>query len=100
MHYIFQTFVTSYTEGEASPDIVDETLLLFVEGLRLCSISRINGTRGYTYDVKIYCGREKVVDTSLPTNNLCEPLLNCGIYVDNYYTSVELAHKLLEKKLI
>nr|CAI5867434.1 unnamed protein product [Callosobruchus analis] len=33
-------------------------------------------------DVKIYCEREK-------------PLLNCArcIYVDNYYTSVELAHK-------
>nr|CAI5858915.1 unnamed protein product [Callosobruchus analis] len=58
---------------------------------------------GYTYDVKIYCGREKVVGISVPTNvvmNLCEPLLNYGrcIYVDNYYTSVELAHRLLEKK--
>lgn len=60
---------------------------------------------GYTYDLKIYCGKEKVEGSSacVPTNiviNLCEPLLNCGrcIYTDNYYTSMELAHKLLEKK--
>ena len=44
----------------------------------------------------------KVDGSSVPTNivvKLCEPLLDCGrsIYVDNYYTSIELAHKLLER---
>ncbi|CAH1957165.1 unnamed protein product [Acanthoscelides obtectus] len=94
---------------------VDETLVPF-RG-RLAFIQYIKNKRhkfgvklyklcldgGYTYDLKIYCGEEKVQGSSVPTNivmNICEPLLNCGrcIYVDNYYTSMELGHKLLEKK--
>lgn len=59
---------------------------------------------GYTYDFKIYCGAEKTNTTnSVPTSivmGLCENLLDCGrtIYVDNYYTSIELAHKLLDRQ--
>jgi hypothetical protein len=59
---------------------------------------------GYTYDFKIYCGKEKVNSKySVPTSvvmGLCENLLDHGrtIYVDNYYTSVELAHKLLDRQ--
>lgn len=94
---------------------VDETLVPF-RG-RLAFVQYIKNKRhkfgvklyklclegGYTYDLKIYCGKDKVDGSSVPTNivmNLCEPLLDCGrcIYVDNYYTSMELAHKLLERK--
>lgn len=58
---------------------------------------------GYTYDFKIYCGKEKDPKENIPTAvvmNLCDPLLDCGrtVCVDNYYTSVDLAHKLLERK--
>lgn len=58
---------------------------------------------GYTYDFRIYCGQEKRGPENVATSvvmKLCDPLLDNGrtIYVDNYYTSVELAHKLLERK--
>lgn len=57
---------------------------------------------GFTYDLKIYCGKETIDGLTVPTTvvmNLCEHLLDCGrsIYVDNYYTSVELTHKLLDR---
>lgn len=59
---------------------------------------------GYTYDFKIYCGTEKNnLTDSVPTSivmELCKNLLDCGrtIFVDNYYTSIELAHKLLNRQ--
>ncbi|KAJ8934614.1 hypothetical protein NQ314_013258 [Rhamnusium bicolor] len=58
---------------------------------------------GYLYDFKVYCGqdRDPAEEHTVPSQvvlNLTKNLLNSGrtIVVDNYYTSVELAHKLLE----
>jgi len=59
---------------------------------------------GYTYDFRVYCGKEKKDNSaSVPTSivmQLCSDLLDYGrtVYVDNYYTSVELAHKLLDRQ--
>lgn len=57
----------------------------------------------YTYDVRVYCGKDKDPNLSAPTKvvmNLIEPLLSKGrtLYTDNFYTSVSLAHQLLERK--
>lgn len=46
---------------------------------------------GFTYDLKIYCGREKVDEVPVPTSMLIYFRL---CYVDNYYTSVKLTHEL------
>ena len=60
---------------------------------------------GYLYDLKVYCGQESSIDKTetVPTKvviNLTTDLLGKGrtLCVDNYYTSVELAHKLLNEK--
>lgn len=58
---------------------------------------------GYTYDFRIYCGKEKSGTENVATSivlKLCNSLLDFGrtVYVDNYYTSVELSHKLLARK--
>ncbi|KAJ8942581.1 hypothetical protein NQ314_010037 [Rhamnusium bicolor] len=54
-------------------------------------------------DFKVYCSQERdpAEEHTVPSQvvlNLTKNLLNSGrtIVVDNYYTSVELAHKLLE----
>lgn len=60
---------------------------------------------GYLYDFKVYCGQEKndsenqTVPTKVVTD-LTKDLLGKGrtICVDNYYTSVELAQKLMKNK--
>lgn len=58
---------------------------------------------GYTWNMKIYAGKEREEGASVPTNvviSLAENLLCQGrtIVTDNYYTSLELAEKLLEKQ--
>lgn len=59
---------------------------------------------GYTYNLSVYCGQEhKNENLTVPTSvvlKLIEPLLDKGrvLYVDNYYTSVELAKVLLHRK--
>jgi hypothetical protein len=60
---------------------------------------------GYLYDLKVYCGQENDKERSetVPTKvvmNLVQQLLGKGrtLCTDNYYTSVELAHKLLDEK--
>lgn len=59
---------------------------------------------GYTYNITIYCGKDKVEgDMSASTKvvvDLMHNLLDSGrtLYTDNYYTSVSLAHKLLDRK--
>ena len=58
---------------------------------------------GYTWNLKIYGGKEKTSTISVPTKivmSLSEKLLNAGrtVVVDNFYTSLELANKLLDKK--
>ncbi|XP_044754995.1 piggyBac transposable element-derived protein 4-like [Coccinella septempunctata] len=58
---------------------------------------------GYTWNIRIYAGKEKEGNASVPTNvvlNLSENLLDTGrtIVADNYYTSLELANVLLDRK--
>jgi hypothetical protein len=60
---------------------------------------------GYLYDLKVYCGQENDKERSetVPTKvvmNLVQQLLGKGrtLCTDHYYTSVELAHKLLDEK--
>lgn len=60
---------------------------------------------GYLYDLKVYCGQERHAEgaETVPTKvvlNLAADLLGKGrtLCVDNYYTSVELAHKLMSEK--
>lgn len=55
---------------------------------------------GYTYNLSVYCGKENDDKEPVPTrvvNNLLGDLLGKGytLYTDNYYTSINLAHKLL-----
>lgn len=57
---------------------------------------------GYTYDLQIYCGNDKTENMSVPDSvvfRLANSLLDVGrtIYTDNFYTSVTLAHSLLNK---
>lgn len=58
--------------------------------------------KGYTWNLKIYSGKHQDAGNSVPTSvvlQLCGPLLNSGrvIVTDNYYTSIDLADKLLDK---
>ncbi|XP_044764485.1 piggyBac transposable element-derived protein 4-like [Coccinella septempunctata] len=58
---------------------------------------------GYTWNMRIYCGKEQDAGASVPTNvvlSLAESLLDEGrtAITDNYYTSLDLANKLLERK--
>lgn len=58
---------------------------------------------GYTYNFKVYCGKESDKNSSVPSKvviSLMDGLLNEGrtLCTDNYYTSVSLAHELLKKK--
>jgi hypothetical protein len=58
---------------------------------------------GYTHNLKIYAGRERDPSGAVPTNvvmTLAEDLLDSGrtIVADNYYCSLELANKLLDRK--
>jgi hypothetical protein len=60
---------------------------------------------GYLYDLKVYCGQENDKERSetVPTKvvmNLVQQLLGKGrtLCTDNYYTSMGLAHKLLDEK--
>lgn len=59
--------------------------------------------KGYTWNLKIYEGKEKVRGGNVPTNivmDLSEKLLGEGrtIVTDNYYTSIDLAKKLLQRQ--
>lgn len=68
-----------------------------VKIFKLCS------SEGYTYNMKIYCGKEQDAGASVPTNvvmTLAENLLDSGrtMVTDNYYTSMDLANKLLDRE--
>ncbi|XP_012634083.1 zinc finger MYM-type protein 2 isoform X3 [Microcebus murinus] len=57
---------------------------------------------GYTWNVRIYCGKEArsgIPVSSSVVMKLIEGLLDSGhvLYTDNYYTSIHLAHQLLER---
>ncbi|KAJ8959568.1 hypothetical protein NQ314_006217 [Rhamnusium bicolor] len=58
---------------------------------------------GYTWNLKLYCGKEKDASASVPTNIviiLSEKLLDQErtAITDNWYTSLHLANKLLDRK--
>lgn len=58
---------------------------------------------GYTWHLKLYCGKEQTDGVSVPTSiviKLHDKLLTSGrtAVTDNYYTSLELANKLLDSK--
>jgi hypothetical protein len=58
---------------------------------------------GYTYDVKIYCGKDTQQGGNASSNvvmSLMSSLLDTGrtLYTDNFYTSVTLAHELKKRK--
>ena len=59
--------------------------------------------KGYTYDLDVYCDKSSKTFTGSESvgivMKLMEQLLDKGrtLYVDNYYTSVALAQKLLER---
>lgn len=67
-------------------------------------VFKLCGDQGYTYNIKIYAGKEETpTETPVGTrvvSELMEPLLQSGriLCTDNFYTSVGLAHELLEKK--
>ncbi|KAK9696791.1 Transposase IS4 [Popillia japonica] len=58
--------------------------------------------KGYTWNLQIYAGKQRDKGASVPTNlvmNLSKDLLDAGrtIVTYNYYTSVELANRLLDR---
>lgn len=66
-----------------------------IKVFKLCS------TGGYTYNFMVYAGKNLEQEKTTPSSvvmKLCEPLLNTGrtLVTDNWYTSIELAEKLLE----
>nr|CAI5844167.1 unnamed protein product [Callosobruchus analis] len=69
-----------------------------VKIFKLCS------EKGYTYNLKIYSGKENNPNeqpvASRVVLELMEPLLDCGrlLVTDNFYASVSLAHALLDRK--
>lgn len=69
-------------------------------GIKLFKLCLVGG---YTYDFKVYCGKEKKEEDSVPSKvvmNLMDNLLDKGrtLCTDNYYTSVSLAHGLLQRQ--
>ncbi|CAK1599162.1 unnamed protein product [Parnassius mnemosyne] len=68
-----------------------------VKLFKLCSIP------GYTHKVNIYAGKNMDTINTTPTNvvmNMCEGYFNRGhtLHTDNWYTSIDLARRLLEKQ--
>ncbi|CAH2006536.1 unnamed protein product [Acanthoscelides obtectus] len=110
---LVKKFQTSYTPG--STVCVDESLvpfrgrLVFKQYIPLkthkygIKVFKLCSSEGYTYNMKVYCGKEKDAGASVPTNivlSLAENLLDSGrtIVTDNYYTSLDLANKLLDRQ--
>ncbi|XP_018572737.1 piggyBac transposable element-derived protein 4-like [Anoplophora glabripennis] len=67
-----------------------------VKLFKLCS------GEGYTWNLKLYCGKEQDASASVPTKivmTLSEKLLDQGrtAITDNWYTSIDLANKLLDR---
>ncbi|CAK9833715.1 PiggyBac transposable element-derived protein 4 [Anthophora retusa] len=61
-------------------------------------------TNNYTYSYRVYTGKTLDKESKTPTNvvlNLCESLFEKGhtLCTDNYYTSVDLANKLISKNM-
>lgn len=110
---LVRRFQEVYTPGEVV--CVDESIIPFKGRLILkqympqkthkygVKIFKVCFGKGYTWNLKIYAGKRQDCNQSLPTDvvlTLCGQLLNAGrvIVTDNYYTSMDLAKKLLEKQ--
>lgn len=106
-------FQNVYTPGKTI--CIDESLvpfrgrLIFKQYMPLkthkygVKIFKLCSEEGYTWNMKIYCGKEQDAGASVPSNvvmTLSECLLDTGrtVVVDNYYTSLDLANKLLDRK--
>lgn len=113
MNKLIEKFQKAYTPG--AEFCIDESLVPFrgrlvmkqyipqkthkygIKLFKLCS-----GT-GYTWNMKLYCGKQWDRGASVPTNvvmELAQKVLNSGrtAVTDNYYTSLELANKLLDNQ--
>jgi hypothetical protein len=110
--YLITKFQETYTPGEVV--CVDETIVPFKGRLIMkqyapqkahkygVKIFKVSFGQGYTWNLNIYSGKTLDKGNSIPTNvvmKLCEPLFHAGriIVTDNYYTSLDLATRLLEK---
>ncbi|KAF2903756.1 hypothetical protein ILUMI_02418 [Ignelater luminosus] len=87
--------------SEANPGITPELYRLIREN----PLRFFQSDGGYLYDVKVYCGQERKDNEELtvPTTvvlDLVKNLLNKSrtACVDNYYTSVELVHELINRE--
>lgn len=65
-------------------------------------IFKLCSAPGYTITFQIYCGKKTDVEKTTPTNvvmSLCENIFDKGhtLCTDNWYTSIELAKKLIAK---
>lgn len=106
-------FQQSYTPGPVF--CIDESLVPFRGRLIIkqyipqkahkngVKVFKLCCSNGYTWNMKMYSGRERNVDCTVPTKivmDLSEKLLDQGrtAVTDNYYTSIELANKLLRRK--
>jgi len=108
--------VTKFANAQSPPEdmVIDETMIPFHERLQVrqylpgkahkygAKLLKLCDKTGYAYNMAIYKGKN---DTTLsrPTEvvlNLSQPCQNAGrtLVTDNYYTSVELANKLIEHK--
>lgn len=96
---------------------IDETLMPFKGRLKLkqyiankrhkfgIKLFKLCLDGGYLYDLKVYCGQERAENAELTVSTkvvlyLTKNLLGKGrtVIIDNYYTSVELAHQLIDNK--
>lgn len=106
-------FAYHYTPGEFL--CVDESMIPFrgrvifrqynkqkrhkygIKLFKLCTVP------GYTWKIEVYSGKQLDSAFSTPTNvvlRLCEGLLGKGhsVFVDNWYTSLDLAEKLIDNE--
>ncbi|CAH1982586.1 unnamed protein product [Acanthoscelides obtectus] len=110
---LVQNFEALYHPGESV--CVDESLIPFRGRLIMrqymkqkrhkygIKLFKLCTGHGYTLRLKIYAGKNLEVRKTTPTSvvmELCESVLNVGrtVYTDNWYTSIDLANKLLDKK--
>lgn len=107
------TFRNSKTPGEYIT--VDETMVAFRGRIKFMQyipgkrhkygikLFKVCDDDGYTHDFIVYEGKNSREQIESPANivmKLCHPYLGVGrsVVTDNYYTSVDLAQQLLQKK--
>ena len=114
--YINKRFRTVYTPRRELS--IDETMLKFKGRLKIKQCVKIKPVKwgiklltlaeaktGYVVNILPYAGRRPDTDVGKTTQtvlDVCQPYLNKGhrVFMDNYYTSVELMEKLAEKRTL